>query len=453
MNTRPRVRHLLLLLASVFLITPGAAHAAGIYWISASQYGTIQSGSPDGSGSVSDLFSGESMHGLAVDPAAGKLYWTDPLFPSGFIRVGNLDGSGTPASLFSGQSAPVAVAIDHAAGKIYWANGAGTASSPIFVGNLDGSGSPDVLFDEPGYKAAIAVDPAAGKIVWTNGFMRAVRIGNLDGSGAPSDLYSGEEGVTGVAVDPTAGKVYWTNIGNDGYDYGAVRAGSINGSSPATTLFASEDRPTGIAASHALGKVYWGSSVPGPNPFETAGRGSIRVGNLDGSGYACNLYGGLDLPDYVVVDQSYAGSGPPECPPPDCPVVLHPATIPVNGPPLGGGPKSPGVRFRLQAAPPSKVDLTVRLRYRLRGHRRSVSFGRYTFGPERHTNTEDTAIEMRLPIPRKLRKALPINRGVTVLLEYQATPSHPAKCRTQSGEVRLKTRIKRVGLKNPITSR
>src|SRR3954447_26830860 len=102
MNTRPRVLHLLLLLASLLLMQPGAAHAAGIYWISASQYGTIQSGSPDGSGSVADLFSGEAMHGLAVDAAAANLYWSYPLFPSGFTRVGNLDGSGTPASLFSG---------------------------------------------------------------------------------------------------------------------------------------------------------------------------------------------------------------------------------------------------------------------------------------------------------------------------------------------------------------
>jgi hypothetical protein len=36
---------------------------------------------------------------VAIDPAAGKIYWTD--VASARIRVGNLDGSGSPATLFT----------------------------------------------------------------------------------------------------------------------------------------------------------------------------------------------------------------------------------------------------------------------------------------------------------------------------------------------------------------
>src|SRR5258707_13342637 len=111
MNPRRCVRYLPLLLASALLILPGAANAGGIYWTSNNDLGTIQAGSPDGSGSVSDLFTGESAAGLAVDPAAGKLYWTRVRF-DGSIRVGNQDGCGIPADLVAGQHAPVAAAID-----------------------------------------------------------------------------------------------------------------------------------------------------------------------------------------------------------------------------------------------------------------------------------------------------------------------------------------------------
>jgi len=56
MNTRRCVRYLPLLLTSALLTLPGAANAAGLYWTSNKDNGTIQAGSPDGSGSVSDLF-------------------------------------------------------------------------------------------------------------------------------------------------------------------------------------------------------------------------------------------------------------------------------------------------------------------------------------------------------------------------------------------------------------
>ena len=56
--------------------------------------------------------------GVAVDPAANRIYWTD--FSPYLVRAGNLDGSGSATTLFpDAGSNPRGVAIDPAGGKIY----------------------------------------------------------------------------------------------------------------------------------------------------------------------------------------------------------------------------------------------------------------------------------------------------------------------------------------------
>ena len=57
--------------------------------------------------------------GVAVDPAAGKVYWTD--LGGGRVRVGNLNGTGA-STLFGDESSPGGLAIDPGANEIYWGN-------------------------------------------------------------------------------------------------------------------------------------------------------------------------------------------------------------------------------------------------------------------------------------------------------------------------------------------
>src|SRR5262249_12292356 len=105
---------------------------------------------------------------------------------SGTIRVVNLNGS-DEHDLFTGENTPQAVAIDAAAGKIYWTTFNGGV---IRVGNLDGSGSASNLFTGQ-FANGIAIDPNAGKIYWTTADDQgAIRVGNLDGTGA-HNLYTG----------------------------------------------------------------------------------------------------------------------------------------------------------------------------------------------------------------------------------------------------------------------
>ncbi|HEY2654694.1 MAG TPA: hypothetical protein VGI55_02825 [Solirubrobacteraceae bacterium] len=56
---------------------------------------------------------------------------------SGAVRLGDLGGSGAH-DLFTGESSPDGVAIDPAAGTIYWAD---TTAGTIRVANLDGTGA------------------------------------------------------------------------------------------------------------------------------------------------------------------------------------------------------------------------------------------------------------------------------------------------------------------------
>src|SRR5206468_6622895 len=103
--------------------------------------------------------------------AEDRVYWGDESV--GTIRAASLDGSGTPSDLFTGEGNPCGVAIDPAAGTIYWAN---FNVDGIRVANLDGSGAPSTLFGGEGSLCGIAIDPAAGTIYWANFSTNAIRV-------------------------------------------------------------------------------------------------------------------------------------------------------------------------------------------------------------------------------------------------------------------------------------
>jgi PQQ-like domain len=268
--------------------------ADSVYWSESTNPGSIRVANLDGTGTASNLFAGENEpEGVAIDPAAGKIYWADD--GSDVIRVGNLDGSGVATNLFTGQDIPEGVAIDAAAGKIYWAN---YASSAIVVANLDGSGTATALFSgEAAYEAVgVAVDPAAGKIYWTSSGSGSIWVGNLDGTGTPVELFSGEDNPRGVAIDPAVGNIYWSDAGS-----GAIRVGNLGGSGMAASLFTGEDVPGGVAIDPAAGNIYWVAD----------GSGKVRVANLGGGGTPANLFGGESAPEFVALLDSPEGTAVP----------------------------------------------------------------------------------------------------------------------------------------------
>ena len=204
--------------------------------------------------------------GVAMDVAAGRVYWTARI--NNLISFTNLDGSGGGGNLNTmgaTVSTPNAAAVHPAAGKIYWAN---EAADTISVANLDNSGGgSDLITSSIGRTVDIpiapVVDPNAGRIYWGNGgSVNKISFANLDGSGG-GDLNT--EGATvnnphGLALDPVANTVYWANIGSDPLTPATAsptRELDGSGGGDLDHTGATLDVPVGVAIDPSARKIYW----------------------------------------------------------------------------------------------------------------------------------------------------------------------------------------------------
>lgn len=105
-----------------------------VYWtdISASRIG---SSNLDGTNVQNVVTSLSNLHGIAVHPTEGKLYWTRRTGGSPGIFRANLNGSGSETIVESPTISDVlAIQIDATAGKIYW-----TGEGVLRRASLDGS--------------------------------------------------------------------------------------------------------------------------------------------------------------------------------------------------------------------------------------------------------------------------------------------------------------------------
>jgi hypothetical protein len=226
--------------------------ADSIYWTAPYDYSTSSPGSGaircaplGGGGTVETLYDATDGvnigAGLAIDPAAGRIYWAN--YSDDTIRRAPLDGSGPVDTLYDaadGVNDPWGVAIDPAAGRIYWSQGEWDAGvgGTIRRAPLSGSGPVDTLFGPAqgvSGPTGLALDPAAGRIYWANGAGATIQSGPLAaGSGGISTPYTAAQGVTGpsgVAIDAAAGRICWTNIVSR-----TILSGPLGGGSTPTTL-------------------------------------------------------------------------------------------------------------------------------------------------------------------------------------------------------------------------
>ena len=115
-----------------------------------------------------------------------KIYWID--VDSRKIQRANLDGSGVE-DLVEGLDFPYDIALDVAAGQMYWTDFGITGTEKTKRANLDGSEVED-LFEGLYYPYDIALDVAVGNIYWVDGGSGKMQRANLDGSGV-EDLVEG----------------------------------------------------------------------------------------------------------------------------------------------------------------------------------------------------------------------------------------------------------------------
>ena len=201
---------------------------------------------------------------LDIDPAGGKMYWTDSA--GGVIRRANLNGSSveTVVSGFTGAGLR-GIAIDSSAGKMYWAD---FAAQKIQRANLDGSGVQDLITGSASGVRELKLDTAAGKIYWADLGEHAIRRANLDGTNVETLWLGGvSDQPVGIAVDASAGKVYWSNDARD-----KIMRANLDGSGVETLidLTGTNSAAHSLAVDARAGKLYFANAV-------------YRA-NLDGSG-------------------------------------------------------------------------------------------------------------------------------------------------------------------------
>ena len=287
---------------------PPAGSASKIYWTAAYWIegvlieGKIQRANPDGS-QMEDLVTGlDYPYGLALDVAAGKMYWSTSL-PDGtaIIQRANLDGSQVEDLV---PALGLDIALDVAAGKVYWTKAG--QQGKIQRANLDGSQVEDLVTLELGKAYGIALDVAAGKVYWTEvywteaGQLRESKIqrANLDGSQV-EDLLVEDSFINDIALDVAAGKMYWpsTTMVTESVYTDKIQRANLDGTQVEEIGVIPVN---GIALDVVAGKIYWAHHV-----FE-----KIQRANLDGSQVE-DLFTVLGNPGRLALDLSGTPSTPP----------------------------------------------------------------------------------------------------------------------------------------------
>jgi hypothetical protein len=229
--------------------------------------GTIYSVSTDGSGLQAVVDVGGGLRAVAIDPEAGKLYWTD--VDNDLIRRANLDGSDPEDLISSGLEWPMGIALHPAADMLCWGD---QTLRQIGSAHLDGSGAGHWI--STGFHSGIAFDTCNDKLYWSTsstasigGIARA----NLDASGFEAVITDADKPAR-IALDVAGGKIYWTD-----YVVDVVRRANLDGSGVEDLYVVGANlNPGGLALDLEAGKVYWGQS-------HATNRHKIMRMNLDGT--------------------------------------------------------------------------------------------------------------------------------------------------------------------------
>ncbi|MBF4695960.1 FG-GAP-like repeat-containing protein, partial [Fusibacter ferrireducens] len=151
---------------------------------------------------------------IAVDAVNSKIYFTESKTVSSVDRYRvcriDLDGTNLETLYDSPTGTPKSVAVDPVAGKIYFSD-PHTSVKKIYSANLDGSNPQAIISDV--YANDIAVDPINDKIYFTEGENSHYRVVRTDLEGSNLEIiYESDYGMPqGVTVNPTASKIYFSD--------------------------------------------------------------------------------------------------------------------------------------------------------------------------------------------------------------------------------------------------
>src|SRR5882724_6096768 len=262
--------------------------------------GRVLSANPDGSDLKTIVEEGRKLpDGLAVDIAAGHLYWTNmgnPKANDGSILRSGLDGKNLTTIVPPGGTfTPKQIQIEKSTAKLYWSDREGMR---VMRANLDGSnietlvdtsdGDPRPGPDATKWCVGIAIDVERGKFYWTqnggdNAEQGRILRASIDMSWleTPADrqdielLYEALPEPIDLDIDPRTRMLYWTDRGDP------PRGNTVN-RAPLDAVPARRPLPE-IVFDHLMEGIGLALDPKGGRMFITDFGGSIYSANLDGS--------------------------------------------------------------------------------------------------------------------------------------------------------------------------
>ena len=223
---------------------------------------------------VASVVGYQKIQHIAV--ADGKVYWTT----EGRIERCNLDGSERQTLRDRSSGLIGGIAVDAAAGRLYWTEGPvySQKTAKIWRANLNGSGAEAWAgaedWDYNNYiPSLLAVDAALGRLYWTEKYITS---GSMPASAPRSEegrsihwsavasfadrvAFAPTPQISGIALDvglPAGSRhVYWAERANNQISVGTHDIGTSS-----RGLMTAAAGPMGVAADAAEGRIYWSDS-------------------------------------------------------------------------------------------------------------------------------------------------------------------------------------------------
>ena len=288
--------------------------------------GRILSANPDGSNLKTIINEGRKLpDGLALDLAAGHIYWTnmgDPKRNDGSIMRSDLNGKNMITIIPPGGTfTPKQLQLEKRSGKLYWSDREGMR---VMRANLDGS-QIETLVDtslgdsRPGsdprkWCVGIAVDTEGGKFYWTQkgghhaGLGRIFRANIQIPPGQSAEnrrdielLYDNLPEPIDLDLDPVHQTLYWTDRGDP------PRGNTVN-RAPMNPEAENGKEPE-ILFTHLMEGIGLALDLKGGRMFITDLGGSVYSANLDGSNRRTLLFAEGNLTGIAYAEVPSADRG------------------------------------------------------------------------------------------------------------------------------------------------
>jgi hypothetical protein len=255
----------------------------------------------------------------------GRLYFLD--LAQGRVLAADPDGDGLSVLIRGQRARPDGIAVDPTAGYLYWSNMGAVAADDGSIERmrLDGSDRTTIVPRGGTFTAKqLTFEASDGKLYWSDREGMRVMRANLDGSGIETIVETGRgeaarrdarNWCVGIAVDAERGHVYWTQKGGSNANQGSIRRAPIarsRGEEAANrtdieVLFDGLPEPIDLALDRDARMMYWtdrgdpprGNTVsrapmdppPGVDPRSRADQQIVMSGLQEGIGIALDVAG------------------------------------------------------------------------------------------------------------------------------------------------------------------